>query len=191
MNIVSKVMEKSWKSHGNLFGKNVYEPCNTHIKMFQMGNSVFCCSNAGGSGSGSLTARLEVCTGLNWSPNPTRARDRLTRPERHREQVSGQMDAGNAVQFNWWLRHHRRSFGVLCHFFLQIFAQIGGIFCTALREMYFFTINASVKHDYFKISENNADVFQKKIYHRLTTLELAAGLSIKLSSYKSISLWRK
>ncbi len=27
------------------------------IKMFQMGNSVFCCSNAGGSGSGSLTAR--------------------------------------------------------------------------------------------------------------------------------------
>ncbi len=43
---------------------------NTHIKMFQMGNSVFCCSNAGGSGNGSLTAYLEVCTGLKLKPKP-------------------------------------------------------------------------------------------------------------------------
>ncbi len=35
--------------------------------MFQMGNSVFCCSNAGGSGGGSLTARLEV---LKPEPGP-------------------------------------------------------------------------------------------------------------------------
>ncbi len=27
MEIVTKVMEKSWKSHGKFVGKNVYEPC--------------------------------------------------------------------------------------------------------------------------------------------------------------------
>ncbi len=57
----------------------------THIKMFQMGNSVFCCSKAGGSGSGSLTARLEVWTGLKLKPEPgpyPRSYD-PTRPEQH------------------------------------------------------------------------------------------------------------
>ncbi len=33
---------------------------------------------------------------------------------------------------------------------LLIATQIGGIFWTALREMLFFTTNASVKHDNFK-----------------------------------------
>ncbi len=53
--------------------------------MFQMGNSVFCCSKAGGSGSVSLAARLEVWTGLKLKPEPgpyPRSYD-LTRPERH------------------------------------------------------------------------------------------------------------
>ncbi len=47
---------------------------NTHIKMFQMGNSVFCRSNAGGSGSGSLTARhsptRRTCVWDNFILNP-------------------------------------------------------------------------------------------------------------------------